>query len=199
MTPYRIILAGTLILLSIPALANEAHHPAGAAGEPPAAAAPAAPGKSGADTMTSGTMMGGMMSNEMMSDEMMMNMMSGRNSPMGIMMSPDHVEGRIAFLQTELKLTDKQEHLWHQVADALRDNARSVKEMMAAMPQEMMSEDAASDTPLTKIDAYERMLSTRLEALHRLKAALDPFYATLNDTQKTVADKLLVPAPMGMM
>jgi hypothetical protein len=190
-----------LILLSIPALANEAHHPAGAAGEPPAAAAQAVPEKSGAGTMMSGTTMGGMMPSGMMSNgmmKMMMDMMSGGGGPMGIMMSPDHVEGRIAFLQTELKLTEEQEHLWHQVADALRDNARAAKEMMAAMPKEIMSGDAAS-TPVTRIDAYERMLSTRLEALRRLKDALDPFYASLHDTQKAAADQLLMPAPMGMM
>ena len=43
----------------------------------------------------------------------------------------DHVEGRIAFLKTELKITDAQQPLWNAVGDAMRANA---KDMAAMMP-----------------------------------------------------------------
>ena len=35
-----------------------------------------------------------------------------------------HVEGRLAFLKTELKITDAQLPLWNAVAEAIRANAK---------------------------------------------------------------------------
>jgi LTXXQ motif family protein len=42
------------------------------------------------------------------------------------------------------------------------------------------------------------MMTGRLEALHRLKAAVDPLYAALSDEQKKTAVELLM-GPMAMM
>jgi hypothetical protein len=44
----------------------------------------------------------------------MMQMMMGQNGMGG------HLEGRIAFIKAELKITDAQEPLWKTVADAMR-------------------------------------------------------------------------------
>lgn len=187
---------GTMLVFSAPVLANEAHHTTGSGdGSPPAAAAEKAEDAGGGSTMP-------MMGSSMMSDgmmKMMMDMMSGDNSPMGQMMSPAHVEGRIAFLKTELKLTEGQQRLWDAVADALRANASTAKDMMAGMPAGMMSGGSNAGTPIERIELDEKTLSTRLEGLRRLKTALKPFYASLDNAQKAVADKLLMPAPMGMM
>lgn len=199
---YRSMAIAATLFLAMPALANEAHHSGGAADAPPAAAAEKPEGGD-AGGATGSMMMGGPTSNGMMSDgmmKMMMEMMGGGDGPMGQMMSPAHVEGRIAFLSAELKLTEAQQPLWNEVAEALRANARAAKDMMAGMPADMMmSMDSAAGTPVERIELHEKMLSARLEALHRLKAALEPFYASLDDTQKALADKLLMPAPMGMM
>lgn len=196
-TLFRTLAIGAVLAFSAPVLANDAHHPAGSgdASPPPAAADPnAGPAM---PMMMGSSMPNTMMSNGMM--KMMMDMMSGGNTPMGQMMSPEHIEGRIAFLSTELKLTKAQRPLWDAVAEALRTNARSAKDMMAKMPAGMMGGDTAPQTPVERIEVHERMLSTRLEGLRRLKVALEPFYASLDDAQRAVADKLLVPAPMGMM
>jgi hypothetical protein len=197
----KTIAAGALLLLASAAWAEDAHHPAADAGGT-AAAEPAKPGASAGGGMMGNMMSGNMMSGGMMSDgmmKMMMDMMSGGDGPMGQMMSPGHIEGRIAFLETELKLTEQQRPLWKAVAEALRANAQAAKDMMAAMPGDMMSGAAAGETPMQRIELHERMLSTRLEGLGRLKAALGPLYAALDESQKAVADKLLMPAPMGMM
>ena len=42
-----------------------------------------------------------------------------------------HIEGRIAFLKAELKITDAQQPLWNAVADAMRASAQ---DMAAVMP-----------------------------------------------------------------
>ncbi len=199
---HKSTMLASMLLLAVPALANEAHHPGASADAPPAASAEKPEGSDMGKT-TGSMMTGGPMSNGMMSDgmmKMMMDMMAGGNGPMGQMMSPEHVEGRIAFLSTELKLTETQRPLWNAVAEALRANARESKDMMTGMRTAMMkSMDSASGSPVERIELHEKMLSTRLEGLHRLKAALEPFYASLDETQKALADKLLVPAPMGMM
>jgi hypothetical protein len=202
------ILIATL-LLSEAAFAEDAHHPAddtngtATTTEQPAQPKPPAAGNmtggmTSGSMMTGGMMSGPMMSGGMMSDgmmNMMMGMMSGNDGPMGMMMSPDYVEGRIAFLHAELKLTDQQEGLWGKVADALRANAGAAKEMKSTMKDAM----GTTDTLLQRIGMHERILSTRLQGLQRLKTALEPFYAQLDEQQKAVADRLLLPAPMGMM
>lgn len=199
------ILIGAVLLLATATSAEDAHHtPKDSAIAPPTTASepPAQSDASAAGNVMSGMMSGQMMSGGRMSDgmmKMMMDMMSGGGGPMGQMMSPERVEGRIAFIKTELKVSEAQQPLWDAVADALRENARAAKEMMAGMPAGMMSMDPATGTPVERIELHERMLSTRLEGLQRLKTALEPFYSSLDGTQKAVADKLLLPAPMGMM
>ena len=59
-----------------------------------------------------------------------MNLMDG---PMG-MMAPRRVEGRIAFLRTELAITEAQLPAWNGFADALRAQARSMEASRPPMP-----------------------------------------------------------------
>jgi hypothetical protein len=55
----------------------------------------------------------------------MMQMMGGQAPGMGMI---DHVEGRIAFLRAELKITDTQAGVWNALADAFRTNAKKLGE-----------------------------------------------------------------------
>ena len=120
----RKICAALIVLLGLsaaPALAQQQAHPEH---HPPAAATPEA-------AMPSQGMPGGM---PMMG---MMRMMMGEGGmggmPMMAMMA-GHVEGRLAFLKTELKITDAQLPLWNAVGDAIRANAKG----MGAMAEGMM-------------------------------------------------------------
>ena len=54
-----------------------------------------------------------------------------------------HIEGRLAFLKTELKITDAQLPLWNVFAQAMRDNAMA----MAAMPHAMTGMNKAVALP----------------------------------------------------
>src|SRR5215467_1255550 len=128
----------TLALIAGPALAqqpqrDEHHQPA-----PPAAAGTGMPG---------GMAAGGDM--PMMG---MMRMMMGRDG-MGMMGAmARHVEGRLAFLKTELKITDAQLPLWNALADAIRANAKS----MGAMAEGMMGSTQAATLP-DKLATREKM------------------------------------------
>ena len=104
-----------------------------------------------------------------------------------------HVEGRLAFLKTELKITDAQLPLWDAVADVIRANARS----MGSMAEGMMGSTQTAALP-DRLAAREKMMSAHLEVLRKFKAAIDPLYAAFSDEQKKTADELLM-GPMGMM
>lgn len=176
-----------------PADDHSAHHPTQA--QAPAPATPAAPG--GMDMKGGGMMGGGMMGGDM---SRMMAMMHGGMMGGGMMgdmmgdMPPKHVEGRLAFLKTELKITPAQEPQWTKFADLVRNTARTAE---AAKPAMMPGGMKASTAP-DRLAHYEKTLATRLETVRALKAAVDPLYASLGDDQKKVADELLM-GPMGIM
>jgi hypothetical protein len=86
----------------------------------------------------------------------MMRMMMGQN---GMAMMAKHIEGRLAFLKTELKITDAQLPLWNAFAQAMRDNATT----MQAMPHAMMGMIKAATLP-DKLAERETMLTGRIVA-----------------------------------
>src|SRR5215468_7163899 len=116
-------------------------------------------------------------------------MLGGASGMMGMMrMMAGHVEGRLAFLKTELKITDAQLPLWNGVADAIRANAKSMSAMMSGG---MMAGSKTATLP-DKLALREKMMTAHLDALRRFKAAVDPFYAALSAEQKKTADQLLM-------
>ena len=144
--------AFTVAALTVPAWAqapapaeHDSHHPSDSAksGPAPANPAPAAsqPGTSAPQGGMGGMPMMGMMKG-MMSNMPMMNMMNMMETMqaakmmgpgMGGMATIDRVEGRIAFLRAELKITDAQAGAWNTFADALRANAKKLGEVRASM------------------------------------------------------------------
>ena len=116
----------------------------------------------------------------------MTQMMMGQHGMAG------HVEGRIAFLKTELKITDAQMPLWNAVADAIRAAPQDMSEMPC------MSMMQSSGTLSEKLAAREKAMTAHLEALRKLRSAVEPLYAALSDDQKKTADQLMM-GPMGIM
>jgi hypothetical protein len=126
----------------------------------------------------------------------MMGMMGQGMMP--IMGMGEHVEGRIAFLKAELKITDAQLPQWNSFADALRANAKRMSEMRNTTTQGgMMGQDGTSLSAPDRLDRMEKMMTAMLDALKATKSALGPLYAVLSDEQKKTADQL-IHGPMGM-
>jgi hypothetical protein len=105
----------------------------------------------------------------------------------------DHVEGRIAFLKAELKITEAQTAPWEHFADALRANAGAMK----TMHQQMMQGGIPATLP-DRLDFREKMLSAHLDALKAFRAAVEPLYASFSEDQRRTADELML-RHMGMM
>ena len=111
---------------------------------------------------------------------------------MGMMqMMAGHVEGRIAFLKTELKITAAQMPVWNAVADAIRAAPKDV----SGMPCIPMMQ--SSGTLPERLAAREKAMTAHLEALRKLRSAVEPLYVALSDDQKKTADQLMI-GPMGM-
>jgi predicted lipid-binding transport protein (Tim44 family) len=163
---------------------HSAHHPA------QAQAAPTAPGGMG----MKGGVGGGMMGGGMMGGGDMGRMMAMMHGGMMAGMPLKHVEGRLAFLKTELKITPAQEPQWTKFADTVRSTAKNAQ---GAMPP-MMQMGAQPPTAPELLGRYEKTLTLRLETIRALKGAFDPLYNSLSDEQKKAADELLT-GPMGIM
>ena len=188
---------------------HEAHHPDQK--EPPAAAQPSP--SAGPSGMMGQGMMGGaqgmMGSRGMMGGNMpmtnmmqMMGMMGQSGAETGCagmsgMATIDRVEGRIAFLRTELKITDAQNAAWNAFAVALRANAKSLGEVRASiMPQA----GAAQQSLIDRVALQEKWLAARLEGTRAIKSALTNLLGTLSDDQRKTAEELLGPhLGLGMM
>jgi hypothetical protein len=144
---------------------------------------------------------------------------------MGMMNGAQHVEGRLAFLKTELKITPAQEAVWDDYAKALRANAQKMTAMMKNMPgggwgmmnsgmmnsgmtnQGMMNQGqgmmsgGAQAKPMTlpqRLDWMEQHMAQHMEMLQAIKGPAEALYKALDAAQKQTADQLLM-GPMGMM
>ena len=101
-----------------------------------------------------------------------------------------YVDGRLAFLKAELKITDDQSAAWSAYADALKENFES----MAGMHQQMAGLFQQGDKDRSVVDMLDlqiSMMKTRLSALEAMKPAAEKLYAALSDDQKEKADQIL--------
>jgi hypothetical protein len=211
-TALMLAAATTLAWAQAPESHDSHHPPAAATPAPPSAQSTAPSGQGGMGDQQG--MMGGMpmmnMMHEMMRDMPMMNMMRMMRQ-MG-MMGPgtsgmatiDRVEGRIAFLRAELKITDAQASAWNAFADALRTNAQKLGQVRTSMMPQPATAQPQAPTLAQRLDLQEQWLLARLEGTRAIKSAFTNLYGTLSDEQKKTADELLAPhmgmtGMMGMM
>jgi len=97
-----------------------------------------------------------------------------------------HLEGRIAFLKAELKITDAQNAQWEKVAQAMRQNAQSMKQTMDDARNRQGQTQSAAD----QIVQRARFSQARAVDSQRLADAFKPLYDSLSADQKKQADDL---------
>jgi hypothetical protein len=83
------------------------------------------------------------------------------------------VDGRIAFLKAELKITPEQETQWQSVATALRQNANALDQAMSSVRQQRGTMDAVQ-----RLTVREQFDKARTENDERLLSAFKPLYAS---------------------
>ena len=117
---------------------------------------------------------------------------SGGSSQAMCNVMANHIEGRLAYIKAELKITEAQESLWNAYAAAARDNANA----MRAHCTTMMSKRSANLPD--RLEQHEQLMAVQLDAVRAMNKSLKPRYAALSDDQKKTADQLFW-GPMGMM
>lgn len=122
----------------------------------------------------------------------------------------DRIDGRIAFLKAELKITPAQQGAWDGFEKVLRQQAADRKAAGEKMRAEWQAKRAAfkqqaddakakgttAPTP-TRPSAIERMerqqafMKARIDSQSKVLDALKPLYASFSPEQKQTADQLL--------
>lgn len=101
----------------------------------------------------------------------------------------ERVEGRLAFLKTELKITEAQTPAWTEFTQAVRSAAKQRNERMKAV---FSGEQKAKTLP-ERVEAQEQFMTAHLEEVKQIKASVRNLYAVLSDEQKKEADEMVIP------
>jgi periplasmic protein CpxP/Spy len=97
-----------------------------------------------------------------------------------------HIEGRIAYLKTELKITDAQGPLFDAVADAMRDNAKAIHDTF----QSLRGDRSQPQTALSRMEARAKFTQLRADGEAKMLAAFRPLYQALSPDQQKSADEM---------
>ncbi len=117
--------------------------------------------------------------------------------PMDYGLTTDRIDGRLAFLKAELKITDAQAAAWDALVSAVRDTADAHDAQMQGMMAEMQSGDFEKLSLPDRLAFKQSNLEMMLDEVKSVSDSLDKLYAVLDDAQKKTADQMVLPV-MGM-
>jgi hypothetical protein len=109
----------------------------------------------------------------------------------------DRIDGRLAFLKTELKITEAQSAAWDELAGVIRTTSEAHNDMMRSMMKDMRSGEFLKAPLPERLQIQQTRLEARLDQVKSVKAAVEKLYAMLDDGQKQAADDIVLPM-MGM-
>ena len=99
----------------------------------------------------------------------------------------DHIEGRIAFLYTELKITPAQQAEWDRVAAAMRANDQDMHKAFESM---RANRGTTPPNAVQRLEFKAQFGTLRNQADQRFLEAFKPLYASLSTDQKQAADEM---------
>jgi hypothetical protein len=100
----------------------------------------------------------------------------------------EHVDGRLAYLKAELKLTDAQTGPWSAFDESWRAAAQKAKQKCDAADMRM---DHSKAEVLNKLTMMENHMVDHLEVVRAQKAAIESLFTVLSDEQKKTANATL--------
>ena len=98
-----------------------------------------------------------------------------------------HVEGRIAYLKAELKITDAQAPHFDAVANVMRDNAKAMHDAF----QSLRGDQSQPRTALSQLEARAKFAQLRADGEAKMLAAFRPLYQAMSPDQQKAADEML--------
>ncbi|MGB3536630.1 MAG: Spy/CpxP family protein refolding chaperone [Mesorhizobium sp.] len=105
----------------------------------------------------------------------------------------ERIDGRLAYMKTELKITSEQAAAWDAFAAVVRTSVETHNDMMRSTAKK--SDDGAIfDKPLPeRLASQITRMEARLAQIKSVKVAADDLYAVLTNDQKAVADDVVLP------
>ena len=97
----------------------------------------------------------------------------------------ERVESRISEMHAKLKITPAQEGQWNNVAQVMRDNAKTLDTLTQARIS-----NANTMTAIADLKSYSEITDAHAEGLKKFVAAFQPLYDSMSDAQKKAADML---------
>jgi periplasmic protein CpxP/Spy len=97
-----------------------------------------------------------------------------------------HVEGRIAYLKTELKITDAQAPMFEKVANVMRENAKA----MGDTAQSLRGDPNQPRTVISRLEARVKFAQLRADGEAKMLAAFRPLYQAMSPDQQKAADEM---------
>jgi periplasmic protein CpxP/Spy len=105
----------------------------------------------------------------------------------------EHIDGQLAYIRAELKLTPAQEAQWNVFANVFRDD-KERQAQNCRHAQEQNRQMAAASLP-DSMNLKAQHLTEQLDSLRKLQAAVQLFYDSLSKEQKKIADEIMKGAP----
>ena len=92
----------------------------------------------------------------------------------------ERTDGRLAFLKTELKITEKQGAAWSKLAEAVRTTGEAHKTMMQSMMEEHRSGEFFKRPLPERLAFHQTHIEARLEQIKSVSDAVDGLYEVLD-------------------
>ncbi|HVN97326.1 MAG TPA: Spy/CpxP family protein refolding chaperone [Syntrophorhabdaceae bacterium] len=96
----------------------------------------------------------------------------------------DRVEARITELHAKLKITDAQEPLWRNVAETMRDNERTMEDLIRARSEKVAM------TAVDDLKSYSAIAEAHADGIRKFIPVFEALYNSMSDDQKKIADML---------
>ena len=97
----------------------------------------------------------------------------------------ERVENRINELHAQLRITPAEQQQWDQFAQAMRENARDMDQVLMQRSQQFQSMNA-----LQSMQSYERIAAAHAQHVQKLIPAFENLYNAMPDQQKRLADQV---------
>lgn len=104
-----------------------------------------------------------------------------------------YIDGQLAFIKAELKITEAQTPKWDAYAEAYRNAVQHMEKNCAMLTGQGVNLLAMAETLTTRLDNEERRLALPYETLQTVKKAVLPLYSALSNEQKKKADQIILP------
>lgn len=105
----------------------------------------------------------------------------------------DRIDGRLAFIKAELKITEAQSGAWSDLAETIRANSETHNAMHREMMKEMRSGAFLRKSLSDRLVFQETHLESRLQQVKDVREQVEKLYAVLDDAQKQSAEEVVLP------